>query len=159
MLVIVSCSFALGVAGLAAYDDWRTGEIANWITLPSVGAALVAYACFAGSPHALGSVASLLLCSTVPYALFRLGAMGGGDVKLFAALGAATGYDLRVGLEMQLAAFIVAAAFVVCLWVVHLLTSTHSEFSALQEVRLGLPILIGTAWVVLPELASSGAFR
>jgi prepilin peptidase CpaA len=39
--------------------------------------------------------------------LFRKGAAGGGDVKLFAAIGGVTG--LGVGLEAQLATFLLAA--------------------------------------------------
>ena len=34
--------------------------------------------------------------------------MGGGDVKLFGALGAITGFDLRVGIEIELWALLVA---------------------------------------------------
>ena len=34
--------------------------------------------------------------------------MGGGDVKLFGALGAITGFDLLVGIEIQLSALVLA---------------------------------------------------
>ena len=60
------------------------------------------------------SLAAGCLCGLVPYVLFRARAMGGGDVKLFAALGAVTGYDLFVGLRIELAAF--ATALIAVLW-------------------------------------------
>jgi prepilin peptidase CpaA len=102
---------ALGLAAGAAITDWRTGRIPNWLTLPVLFAAPVAYFVHAGPFGAIGSLASAALCGAGPYLLFRREAIGGGDVKLFAALGATAG--LLVGLEGQLFAFILAALWAV----------------------------------------------
>ena len=164
---------ALAIAAIAAIADRRTGEIANWITLPPAAIAPFLYAFFLGSHYGLLSVASLFLCSFVPYGLFRQGAMGGGDVKLFAALGAVTGFDISAGIEIELAASIVALviAFGALAWkgvlirtlcnVVRLsfrrLSSSFpqpvTDLELLTPVRMGGPILIGTALVVLPYLS------
>lgn len=120
----VMLSLALVVATAAALFDLRTGHIPNALTLPGIllgGAtqlALVPYhGAFAAQAGGLAALASALLrlalgmlvCGLVPYLLFRRGAMGGGDVKLLAALGALLGPV--VGLEVELHAFVVMALF------------------------------------------------
>jgi prepilin peptidase CpaA len=99
---------ALGVATGAAFCDWRRGEIPNWLTLPPIVVAPFAYGLAFGIESALHSAAAAFLCALVPYILFRRGAMGGGDVKVFSALGAIAGFDLLVGVEIQLGALVVA---------------------------------------------------
>lgn len=98
----------LGVATGAALCDWRRGEIPNWLTFPPIVVAPLAYGLAFGIEFALHSVAAAFLSALVPYLLFRRGAMGGGDVKLFSALGAITGFDLLVGIEIELSALLVA---------------------------------------------------
>lgn len=99
---------ALAVAFGAAFCDWRRGEIPNWLTLPPIFAAPPAYGVAFGVEYGLHSVAAAFLCALVPYLLFRRGAMGGGDVKVFGALGAITAFDLLVGVEIELGALVVA---------------------------------------------------
>jgi len=107
-VVPTAAGLALGVAAAAAVYDWRRGEIPNWLTLPPVVLAPCVYGLAFGIEHALHSLAAAFLGGLVPYVLFRWGAMGGGDVKLFGALGAITGFDLLIGVEIQLAALLVA---------------------------------------------------
>ena len=164
---------ALAIAAIAAIADRRTGEIANWITIPPAAISPLLYAFFLGSHYGLLSASSLFLCSFVPYWLFRRGAMGGGDVKLFAALGAVTGFDLSTGIEIQLAAFVVAlvVAFGVLAWRGVLLRTLCNAVASswqrlfnsprplatdtelLTPIRMGGSILAGTALVVLPYLS------
>jgi prepilin peptidase CpaA len=79
------------LAATAAVLDWRRGEIPNWLTLPPLLAAPVVYFALHGAQGLLFSVAGALFAGLVPYVLFRIEAMGGGDVKLLAALGALVG--------------------------------------------------------------------
>ena len=109
--VIIASGLALCVAATAAFCDWRRGEIPNWLTQPVLVLAPSGYGLAFGIEYALHSLAAGLLGGLVPYLLFRRGAMGGGDVKLFGALGAVMGFDLLLGVEVQLAAC--AAALVV----------------------------------------------
>lgn len=106
--VPVAACAALCVAAIAALCDSRRGEIPNWLTLPPILIAPVTYGLAFGPEHGLHSLAAGLLGGVVPYLLFRRRAMGGGDVKLFAALGAITGFDLLGGMEIQLWAFVFA---------------------------------------------------
>lgn len=101
----IAAGAALTTAALAALCDLRRGEIPNWLTLPPLLIAPVSYGLALGPEYALHSLAAALLGGLVPYVLFRRHVMGGGDVKLFAALGAIAGFDLLAGIEIQLWAF------------------------------------------------------
>ncbi|MBW1904325.1 MAG: prepilin peptidase [Deltaproteobacteria bacterium] len=107
-LATTSMGLALVVATLAALCDSRRGQIPNSLTLPPIVVAPFVYGLAFGLEYALHSLASAFLTGLVPYLLFRRGAMGGGDVKLFGALGAMTGFDLLIGIEIQMAALVVA---------------------------------------------------
>ena len=107
---------AVIVAAIGAWIDWRTGEIPNWVTLAPLGAAPIAHFAVtvaANRPLSVAaqaagfSVLGALVCVIVPYVLWRAGGMGGGDVKLLAALGAL----LRptVGIEAEFYAILIAA--------------------------------------------------
>jgi prepilin peptidase CpaA len=101
--------------GVAAWTDYRTGLIPNWLTLGGLLSALVAHAAHAGLAGGwqsagyavLACLAGALFCSLAPGILSWKGAMGGGDLKLFAALGAL--YQPMLGIQAQMYAFVIAA--------------------------------------------------
>lgn len=164
---------ALVVAMLAAVSDHRSGEIPNWITLPPVVLAPVAYGATFGFSHGLHSLTAAFLSAVAPYLLFRRRAMGGGDVKLFAALGALTGFDLLAGLEIQLAALCVALVFSLgrLAWNGTLIRTLVAVLGAslnpilprgwrrdtsgelLTPIRMGASVLIATGLFAAPGLA------
>ena len=100
---------------LAAFTDFRTGLIPNWLTLGAVVAGVLGHVLYgsllvdvpAGLREGAASLAGLALCSLAPGALYWKGAMGGGDLKLFAAIGALC--QPLVGIEVQMYALVVAA--------------------------------------------------
>jgi prepilin peptidase CpaA len=114
-MIALSSALALGASAAAAITDLRTGHIPNGLTLPLlvIGPAVAAFEAHGrgASPlHAvLLSALGVVVCGAVPYLLFRLGGMFGGDVKLLAGLGAVLGP--MVGLEAELDAFVAAALF------------------------------------------------
>lgn len=110
---------ALVVTFVAALWDWRTGRMPNWLTLPPLVIAPLVYFFLDGVDGLLGSLAGILAVGLVPIFLFKLTlkeadgreakAMHGGDVKLFAGIGAMLG--MRLGVEAQFYALIVAGIY------------------------------------------------
>lgn len=72
----------------AAIQDLRTRRIRNWLTfsiiLTGIAQSLIGH----GIVSPAGSLLGLLVGFVLPLALFALGAVGGGDVKLLAGVGA-----------------------------------------------------------------------
>jgi prepilin peptidase CpaA len=103
------------VAGLAAWTDVRSGHIPNGLTLGALVAGIasrvVVGGLAAGWRGALAggaySIAGALLCGLVPGLMYWSGGAGGGDVKLFAALGAFC--HPMLGLEVETYSFVAAA--------------------------------------------------
>jgi prepilin peptidase CpaA len=90
----------------SAITDARTGRIPNMLTLPALVGGLLLNTAFHGTYGAAAAVAGVVLAGGVPALLHRVtrgAAIGGGDVKLFAALGALLGPS--VGLQVELLSF------------------------------------------------------
>lgn len=75
----------------AAVIDVFTQKIPNWLTLPSMAVGLCLNCWFFGSTGLFSSAQGLLVGFGLLFLVYRLGGMGGGDVKLLAAVGAFVG--------------------------------------------------------------------
>lgn len=116
VVAVVACT-------VAALVDLRTGQIPNWLTLGLLGTAPVAHAAlaFAHPAHAWStalaaagwSLAAGVGSALVPLALARSGGLGLGDVKLFAAIGAACG--VFVAVYAQTYAYVFAMVYALAL--------------------------------------------
>jgi Flp pilus assembly protein protease CpaA len=74
--MFISLSLILLVVAVSLYD-WKTQLIPAWITLPILGAGLIA--------HLPGALETWLTCSVLLIS-WRFGWIGGGDAKLWMAL-------------------------------------------------------------------------
>ena len=110
---------AIVFSALAAYTDLRRGEIPNWLTASAFGAGVVASAGVAavaglGAHGAVLAVAGALIgglaCAVLPFILWLKGVMGGGDLKLFVALGALCHSSL--GIDIELSSFLAGSLLV-----------------------------------------------
>ena len=167
---------AIALAAAAAVTDARSGTIPNWLSLPPLLAAPAVYALITSLEQGLLSAVSAVVSGVGPYLLFRRKAIGGGDVKLFAALGAVTGFDPLLGLRIQVVAFAVALFGALCLqaWRGRLLATLASAVAIplnkvlparyqlrVREdlrtpVRMGGAILAATATCALPHMVAPG---
>lgn len=147
-------AWLLALAATAALTDSRTGLIPNWLTLPSLALAPLAQLFAVGPGACGGALLGALACALVPLVLFGLAAIGGGDVKLFAALGALCG--ARLGLEVQLLGYVLASSWALCALayrgtlsatlaralslLLRPLRRAPAALTELSAVRLGVPI-------------------
>lgn len=106
----------MAIALVAAWKDHTTGSIPDALTLPTLALSPIAHAALARGAgasvedalvEAAASVAGAALAAVVPLLLFRKSALGGGDVKLLAALGAMA--QIERGLALEIYAFAIAA--------------------------------------------------
>jgi prepilin peptidase CpaA len=167
-LYLQSAAVIVSLGG--AVTDARTGRIPNALTLPALVGGLLLNAALHGTYGAVASIAGVVLAGGIPALLHRItrgAAIGGGDVKLFAALGALLGPS--VGLQLELLSFglltvfaLVRLAFLgrffsVLLNVLRLVASpflpkswrTPLAQEALTEMRLGPAIAAATLTVAL----------
>jgi prepilin peptidase CpaA len=107
---------AIAVAAIGAVFDWRKGQIPNWLTVPTILVApLLHIARFSIAKQPLDialqegafSIGGAVLCAVVPALLHRQSAIGGGDLKLFVALGAL--FQPVLGVEAQMYGFFAGA--------------------------------------------------
>ncbi len=165
--VLIAHGVALAITAVAAVTDWRSGRIPNWLTLPVIAIAPLVHGLLSGVEGFLLSAGGIVACGLVPLLVARLGGMAGGDVKLFAALGAVLG--VFVGIEAQFFAIVVAAIFALgrLTWQGKLFgTLANSLFlglnpilpkkwrreiasELLHEIRLGAAIFVGTLIAIL----------
>jgi prepilin peptidase CpaA len=83
--------FTIAVALWAGVMDVYTRRVPNWLTLPAAVVLLILQFVMGGA-HALGHAALAMLVAGGVFLLFFIaGGMGGGDVKLMAALSAGIG--------------------------------------------------------------------
>jgi len=83
---------AVLAALLGAWCDVTSARIPNRLTYPAILTALVVRLGFLGWRGLLEGLFGMFLCGGVFFLLFVAHAMGGGDVKLMAAVGAWVGY-------------------------------------------------------------------
>ncbi len=79
---------AILIGAVACVFDLRTRRIPNLLTFGSAAAALTYYAVTEGLQGVLGSASGWAVGAFLFAPFFLLGGMGGGDVKLLAAIGA-----------------------------------------------------------------------
>jgi len=93
---LVSITLLIPLAVIIAYYDVRYRRIPNAFVLATLAAGVAINAIFTGLPGIAASFAGCALGFVLMFMLHVFGAMGAGDVKLFAAIGAVTGAGLVV---------------------------------------------------------------
>jgi prepilin peptidase CpaA len=92
--------WALGVATAGAIQDVRSRRISNWLTYSGLLSALCVRLAIAGWSGFRSGLAGAMVGGGIFFVLFLVGGMGGGDVKLMAAVGAWAGSAYALPLLM-----------------------------------------------------------
>jgi prepilin peptidase CpaA len=106
---------ALAISAVGAVKDVLGRRIPNSLTYSGLLVALVVRGQVAGWPGLKGGLTGMLLAGGIFYLLFLLGGMGGGDVKLMAAVGAWAGITqvMSILLVAAIAGGILAVGYMV----------------------------------------------
>jgi len=92
--VVMKLLLLVPLAVAVIYYDVRFRRIPNVLVLTALVAGLAINISFRGAPGALSSLAGLAVAFVPMFLMHVFGAMGAGDVKLFAAVGAVVGISL-----------------------------------------------------------------
>ena len=167
---LVGLGAVTALCAVAAVTDGRRGVIPNWLTLPPLVIGPLGYLLFEDWQAALSSIVGIFICGLIPYLLFRLGSMGGGDVKLMAAVGAFVGVSqgLQIGFYSLIAAALYALGrlayerkllqtfmnsfFIVANLVLPAKWKRTIVPTSMSHVRLGAAFLTGSAIVLFTSL-------
>jgi prepilin peptidase CpaA len=95
-LTIVSSALLVPLAVVITYYDARYRRIPNAFVLATLVAGLSVNAIIGGTAGALASLGGCALAFALMFMLHIFGAMGAGDVKLFAGIGSVLGASLVV---------------------------------------------------------------
>jgi prepilin peptidase CpaA len=103
---------ALAIAGLACVTDLRSARIPNLLTFSALALGLLFHGLAPSGSGVQAALVGLLAGLLVFFPFFALGAMGAGDVKLMAALGAWLGWQpaIQVALYGAVAGGVLALA-------------------------------------------------
>jgi prepilin peptidase CpaA len=92
--VAIAVAFLLPLALVITYYDVRYRRIPNTFVLATLATGVIVNAAGNGVSGALASLGGCFLAFTLMFILHVFGAMGAGDVKLFAAIGSVLGASL-----------------------------------------------------------------
>lgn len=122
---------------LAAYWDVKTWRIPNWCSFGALGLGILSRLWNTGLSGGLEALSGVVIVGGPPACLFwttRGRALGGGDVKILAAVGAWLGPS--AGLEVELAGLLLLTAFA------SIREAKHGRLQALlsRSLQLTLPL-------------------
>jgi len=163
--VIVLC-----LVVVCATTDVLKGKIYNAVTYPAIGIGIILAGLSKGEPTLMNSLLGLGMGFLPLFIVFVLGGMGGGDVKLMAAIGAVKGYPFIVyamfysGLVGGLLAIITMIWRGVFFKSMHnilrtMVTSVIPGFKTVPldpkdsyPIHFGFAICMGTMWVLVEQM-------
>lgn len=136
-LTVISAAFLAPLAFIISYYDICYRRIPNPFVLATLVVGVFVNVAFAGMNGALASLGGCALGFFLMFVLHIFGAMGAGDVKLFAAIGAVAGANLVVPM------FIVVTLTGGVLGVVSMLRAGQVRTTMLRVLHIVIGLLPG----------------
>lgn len=127
---------ALGLLGVAAYIDWKSYKIYNKHVLAGFLAGLFYHAYYSGWPGAEAALMAGLAGGAILFPAWICGAIGGGDVKLYAALGAILGFPFLIKTTLWLVIYSLLWAVPILIWKKRLKASLQWTYAYLKYLLL-----------------------
>jgi len=164
---------ALAAAIAAAVMDVQQHRIPNWLTYPTIVGGVLIRSYYYGWRGAMTALGGMLLTASLAFLFYWVNALGGGDLKLLAALGSVAGphHAVTILLATGIAGGILALVYVAyhgrmrttmgnvgSLLSFHASAGlqSHPEFNLDNPEALrmpyGLPIALGTFYALITVL-------
>jgi len=128
---------------IAAIGDWRTRTIENWLN--GIIALLAPFWWWANGEAILPDIGAHLIIAAVTFAvfaaMFAIGAMGGGDVKLITAL--ALWFPLVTFINLLTVMAIAGGVLTLAMVLLH----RHRKAEGRPEIPYGIAIAVAGLWV------------
>ncbi len=126
---------AVLVASAGAVSDARSARIPNWLTYSGLSAALLLRFAVLGWGGLKSGVAGMLAAGGLFLILFVMGAMGGGDMKLMATVGAWVGSAQVVTIVLVAA---LAGGFLAVLYIIFGRRGRQTLWNLVELIRFWL---------------------
>jgi prepilin peptidase CpaA len=126
---------AVLVASAGAVSDARSARIPNWLTYGGLAAALVLRVTVLGWVGLKSGAVGLLVAGGLFFVLLVMGAMGGGDMKLMASVGAWVGNE-QVVTVLLVAAF--AGGFLAVVYIIFGRRGRQTFWNLVELIRFWL---------------------
>jgi prepilin peptidase CpaA len=172
---MVTMSASAAVMAGALYSDVKQGRIPNALTYPAILLGFALAVATGGMPTLISSLQGFALGFIVLFLGMMFGGIGGGDVKLAAALGALTGLSTTILGLLYMGLLAGAMALGIMIWKGKLLRSLRNmwryiftslvpflEPEQLDEQNsdafpLGVAIVGGWAWALVEQALGVGS--
>jgi prepilin peptidase CpaA len=161
---MVQWSLIIVLTAIAFIIDIRYCVIPNWLTVTGVLAGISYHVCTERIEGLLFSISGLFIGLTLLFILYLLGAIGAGDVKLFAAYGAIAGIEFVMQNIIYTLAYACLIGIVILiiqkklfhrmLWVFESLFSLliMKKWSIFQTFQPNQMLRFPLMWAVLPAI-------
>src|ERR1041384_8141964 len=136
-LSLISAAFLVPLSIIISYYDVCYRRIPNLFVLATLASGILINTFLGGLNGALTSLGGCFIGFTLMFVLHVFGAMGAGDVKLFAAIGALTGAHL------VLPTFLIVALTGGILGVVSMLRAGQLKFTMMRVFQILVGLLPG----------------
>jgi prepilin peptidase CpaA len=155
---------------VCATTDVLKGKIYNAVTYPAIGIGIILAGLSKGEPTLINSLLGLVIGFLPLFIVFVLGGMGGGDVKLMAAIGAVKGYPFIVYAMFYSGLVGGLLAIIAMIWRGVFFKSMHNILRTMATsvipgfktvpldpkdsypIHFGFAICMGTMWVLVENI-------
>jgi prepilin peptidase CpaA len=165
---MIQWSLVILLTAFAFFTDIRYRIIPNWLTVSSVLAGMIFHIITNGTDGFIFSICGLFLGLFMLFLMYVVGALGAGDVKLFAAFGAIAGMEFVMN---SLVYALIYAGIIGCIilitqkklisrmfWVLHIVFSLiiMKEWKVFQSLPQKQLLRFPFMWAVLPAVITYG---
>src|SRR5215217_4170108 len=136
-LTAISAVFLIPLSVIVSYYDVCYRRIPNPFVIATLTAGILIHAFFGGLNGVVASLGGCFVAFMLMFVLHVFGAMGAGDVKLFAAIGSLT------GVEFVLPTFLIVALTGGVLGVLSMLRAGQLKFTMMRVFQVLIGLLPG----------------